>query len=494
MKKSERLAYAQQIIEAYEQGALSSGSMAGMYASLNGPLGAMKKITDSSDEVMKRKPEDYGPSDDDNDELKINQLIEQYGNPESYLARCLNCNLRPLEPWELDPLKFANPLLDLMRQINLALDGLEQALDVTAPVKELCALLNAFRTGCLEELLIALMALKWYFRLEARRLFQLKLDWTAVFGPLLKVVFDVIGNLLGWAETMILNVLDCVIASITTVGNLQEAAGDLVGAVQSYAGNIGDVRQEVLLNQIKQAQDAEDAHDPFDLESADIDFDLNRQDLLDTTRNDETGFSLKAEATGSQGNENIPFTRTFGAGFETPTGFRLEELQLQEALKRPEWAEAGWATQITTALRTSRNEIQDFIDKFDSAVRSLQAMVGTGIQAQIEGTQTLMYIISLIRLFAVVIELIGAFPDIQDWCQQLEDDPEIINNALKERFPEFRFETTRVEGDEPGAAIIMSNSSRQIATIRGCSADRVAAESERVRQWIQQLKDIGAYQ
>jgi len=563
MRDNVKLGMLQSIIEEYEKAALRKASRSAIMVTLNGPLSAMDRMTDSARSVVDSEPSDYSMDDDDDSDLSLKDVYNGFGDTAtgSWLEECLNCNLRPLEAWQLAPLEWLTPLQDLIAQINMAIDNIEAAIDDVGPISQICLLLEGMGgLTCPQDILIMIQALTMLFRLRAGNLLKIRLDWTAVLGPLLSVIFDAVGHILGWVETLVFGILDCMLGAIGTLGSIQQEAGEAYGVLDAYVGRpqeeLGVFNEDVpdfsrefgLIDETPSEEEplypwnSDEAYtDPVYGESRVIYNTLSRVDgsssvnIGEAGRVDTTGFlSGKQSSFETQGssfaskvatakigntedlegvdemrNRSIFNSSTLGysdeSGFSSERDFTVpftglevsSDMTIDQAIALPKWASASWAVQLEVALRTARGDVAGFIQNLKISIHSLKKLVSGGIAAQIQATQTLLYLTSLIKLLVTVFKIIKSMPDIKNWCEQVEKDPSSIAPFLQEQFPEYKFEAVEPEPAASGASypkpgsIKVIHESAQVASVQGCSSKRNGADKDRMDQWINRLHKMG---
>ncbi len=547
MRNSEKLALMQTIIESYEAAALRKASRSAIMVTLNGPLSAMDRMTESSRSVIDSTPSEYSMDEDDDSELSVKGVYNGFGETRagSWLQECINCSARPLADWQLGPIEWIDSISELLAQIGLALDGINAALDDVGSLPQLCELLNGMKgLTCPQDILIMIQGLTMLFRLRAGRLLKIRLDWTVLLGPLLSVLFDSIGLILGWVETLVFGIIDCMLNAISAMGSIQRESGEAVGVLSAFVKRPTEPYEEGgLLDEVEYPSESDD---PGEIESGQDDLtwpppepvygqpisptdtDLTIQ-LGSSARVDTTGFLTGKQASivtqGSmarigdvedlEGIKEIKNTSLFNESSFEYSGESLEysgetdftipftgleissSMTLDEAIKLPNWASASWAEQLEIALRTSRGEVASFIQNLKMSIHSLKKLVSGGISSQIEATQTLLYLMSLVKLLFVVFEIIKSMPDVLDWCEQIEKDPSSITPFIQKRFPEYKFESVEptlgsesAAGSSPGAIRVIHESS-QVSVIDGCSSKRNGTDRNRMNQWINRLQKMG---
>ena len=533
MNSKEKIAMLQFIIEEYESAAMKKASRQSVIMTLNGPLSAMSRMTESAKSVTDEGISEYNIDQSQDSDLSLLEMYNGFGDTPvgSWIEECLNCDIRPLAPWQMSPLDFMGPIKDLMAQINQQLDNIDRTINDFGPISQICNLLNGLKgLTCPQDILIMIMSLNMLFKLRAGQLLKIRLDWTVMLGPLLSVIFDGVAKLLGWIETLVMNVLDCLINAIGTIGSIQQELGETVGMLNAYVGR--DIQEDEVLkdgdkrpdNDVKTPSYTEGTkRDEAQIESInpngaqpaasqrgldsvigiDINGTINGRDATLTAANDFVGVSDTEELEGYQeikeeNKENIFKSWPYNdPSFAFMTGAEADvSMTIDEAIQLPGWASASWSTQLIIALRTAKSDVQSLINNIKLSIFSLRKLVSGGLAAQIQATQTLLYLISLIKLLVAVFKLIKSMPDITDWCEEIEKNPSVISEYLGTQFPEYKFAAVEPSEDPelgfstPGM-IKVTNESAMVANIEGCSSRRNMKEAERLSQWISRLQNMG---
>ena len=154
-------------------------------------------------------------------------LLEIFGgedNPtKNYLEDCLGCNLRLNFDWQLKPLALLGPINAFLEGLEDSLNKLLSRIDPFNILKEICWALNHLKTLCPQDLLLVLLSLKLLLKKYILQLFNIKIDWTILLGPLLKFIIDAIASLLDNIARIILAPIDCVLAGLRTANELQRS-------------------------------------------------------------------------------------------------------------------------------------------------------------------------------------------------------------------------------------------------------------------------------
>ena len=145
-----------------------------------------------------------------------------------WLADCLGCDLRISFDWQLQPIDLFLPLANLLADINAALDQFENWFNPNSMMENLCDLLNGLNFLCIPDLMAILMALKMLLKSYLTFQLSIRLDWTLLLGPLLKLILDALVTLLQQIAGIIVAPLDCAIAALTSIADLQDQPRQLL--------------------------------------------------------------------------------------------------------------------------------------------------------------------------------------------------------------------------------------------------------------------------
>lgn len=203
------------LIDAYEKAALASSRTAIATVAL-GPLYQMKQSLTQSKEVVTKlataipaKVSDI-PLDDD-----LKSIFE--GNSVSlstYLEECLSCSIRPKFDYEIKSLDI---LASIDRFADVAFDtafNFDLRLKPSSGYSDLCELLNAFKTFCLQDIMLLVLSIKFNIKQLISSQLKIKADWSFFVGGLLKGLLDSVGEMIDSFYLMIGAPLNCSIAEL----------------------------------------------------------------------------------------------------------------------------------------------------------------------------------------------------------------------------------------------------------------------------------------
>lgn len=223
------------IIETYEKEIMKRGDPKGYKVLAFKSVNDLKSVTSTSKKTLSSFPGskydlEKNPEDANKKQDKSAKLESLLKNPKTgniplvgadfnhYIEKCFGCDLRLQWDWQfLPPDGLMNPLGDLMDEIlsNLAL--LNNALNSKKKIEQICALIKLFDgIPCPQDLLTLFLSLKMLLGKYAKIGLQLKLDWFALFGPIITSITGLLSYIVNFLFDMITAPLDCQITQFST--------------------------------------------------------------------------------------------------------------------------------------------------------------------------------------------------------------------------------------------------------------------------------------
>lgn len=497
IKRDDDLAYENLtlIISEFEKAALMSATRNGAMVVAHSPLSAMDNLLISSDKALSAVAQSREKSTNSPIEAIKNfamgegpgvgfsadaDLLELFGgedNPvKNYLEECLGCNLRLQFDWQLKPINLLGGIQALIDGVNQILDALQLQLDPGKTLADICDLLNKLKGLCIPDLIMILLSLKLLLKKYISDAIQIKLDWTVILGPILKAILEGIALLLEQLAGVILAPINCALNALTTANELEREARMLAGQVAAFATHTKEMAESIGKGQIPGNVGLEGVTKTFSW--GQIDFDVNKP---------------QAPSFGQMSMlENFPGAGSsleFGAkpgGFAMPTGFLLtQDTRLLDALNDPRFANSTITEKLILPVQEAKFYIQNLLRQLILAINSAQALVSGGLAVQVGNIGIIMFLSDMISLVMMIINLLRSNRHISDWCKHLEDNPGLLEEAMRARFgPSF--------GDirvEKGAdhSLILKNGPNIISEIKTCVNARSGPDKQMLDQWIQDL-------
>jgi len=492
------------ICSSYEEQAIRSGKRAAFLAVAKGPLTGFEQILSGADTVLaesERRGQQRstgriqgsvsGSLTDPDQDLSVSlqtdgadqefdadllDLLSQEGPvgdfAARYLSECLGCEGRIQFGWQLKPINLLANLDKLLDQIEGSLDRFTARLDPLQQLSGLCNLLNAFKVFCLQDILMVLMSIKMLIRRYMQNTLKVRLDWTAILGPLLKVVLDGIANLIGDAGAILEAPLDCAAASLKTSDQIYRQARELLQDLTGIATGLNtsvDGQLGIGMRNIKWEDGRLQSKDSV------IPFPGTEQD-----RNQGA-----AERFGNQ--NRTPNQRSadlFGGddpGLNLPTGFDVDaRMTVADALRHSQFAKATPIQKILVPLQEARDWIHAEIEKINRAVKSLSALTGDGLVVNLDNLGVLLFLTDVVGLIGLIVRMLRQGNRQTDWCRVLADNPQQLEQQLARTA-----DGVAVERD--GDSLRLRRGRDIVGEIPLCSNRRTEADTDLVAQWIAEL-------
>lgn len=509
------------IVAEYEKAALRSDSRNGYLAAANGPLEGMKQVLNGADKALEAttvaSTKDNQELDSENEgqegrewwdlpeanvgwDIKYdNDLKELFGNDSTdafkqYMRECLNCDFRVKFNWQLKPVDLLSPIRNLLKDINAALDSFSSQLDPFAPLENICELINSLKFFCIADLITAMMSLKMLLRNYLTSSLNLVLDWTAIIGPLLKVIIDGIIGLVNAVAGVIMGPLDCTISALRTINELQfqtnrtiEYGGQIINRGQKRVEDIATFFDNISKNENPVADTSIQLNQKDIFFNTGQDFNVKEKDGRIVDEGSVTG-SLHVEKRSvfdrnSEG-ENRPNNDNNFVG-SIPTEMRIHSLTLPEAVKDKDFTGASWTTKMLIALQDARNLIRSIARKIIGGLRSVQSLVSGGLGLQIGNLGILLFLKDTISLVVSIIKLLRNRTNVRDWCEALSEEPDLVRSLMAER----GFNIDDVSINQTPDTLKVYNGPELVGEITTCLNKRDnVVDNELINHWIEKLK------
>lgn len=384
-----------------------------------------------------------------------------------YLSQCLGCDLRLQFDWQLQPVDLLGPVADLLADINLALDQFEGFLNPFDYLVDLCDLLNGLNFLCIPDLVMILMSLKMLLKSYLTFQLNIRLDWTLLLGPLLKLILDAISTLLQQIAGVIVAPLDCAIAALMTVANLQTELAQtaaLAGAVLERSADrlTGGGDDETL-------DDLEFTADPRFKNV------YGTNETVDA-QNEKFQIDIPSIQTATSVGEPRGDTSSFLQGFQVDA-----QTTLPKALKEPAFLQANPFTKLAVAVKDARDYIMDLVRKLLTALNSLQGLVSGSLGLSISNLGLVLFLKDMINLVLMIIKLLSQNRDVNDWCSYLEENPNILERELN-----------GIRVVPTSESLHLVHGAAVVGEVKTCFNDRSPTQNALLKQWVADLKREGS--
>jgi hypothetical protein len=492
------------VIQEFEQQMLESEKREAFLAATNGPLTSMELALDGSEKALTKVKKARDGTVDENGEPKkkrIDEIMVDMGvdvemdqdmlalmggenNPvQNYLEDCLGCNLRLQFDWQLQPFALLGPINAFIDDILETIERLKQRLNPANILADLCMALNLFEGFCIQDLIMLIMALKLLLKKYLLQLFNIKIDWTLLLGPLLKFILEAIATLLEQIVGIILAPIDCVLAALYTTNTLIKQTAGLINDVAAFGAGLMDIPKDLKAGKLPLGMETnltfrdakwlkkDDGKDIQDVPNATDDNGVPDPGYLQTRDH------FDAE-------EKIQDSTTF------PTGFDLRsDMTMEEALRDPLFSERSTILEkIIVPVQDARNWIRELFDNIIEALLSLRGLVSGSLALSLDFIGILLFLLDLIGLVFLIMSLLKSGISIKDWCSHLQENPEKVEQLLTNRFPGVR---AVARGQGVNAEIELRQGPAIIGTIKTCASQRTSQDAQILQQWIRDLQVDG---
>jgi len=397
-----------------------------------------------------------------------------------WLKDCLGCDLRINFDWQLQPIDLLSPLAGLLGDINAALDQFEHWFNPNALMENLCDLLNGLNFLCIPDLMAILMALKMLLKSYLTFQLSIRLDWTVLLGPLLKLILDAIVTLLQQIAGIIVAPLDCAYAALISIANLQDELAKTAAMAAAVGARTADRAKAV-----KSVATGEGFPGFTDVKTN-----------TNSRFKDVSVTSLEVDGVGESGigSVTIPALATSErdgseaqaaeSSFSFPTGFEItSNTKLPDALKMPNFHLANPFRKMALSVLEAKNYIMDLVRKIIIALRSLEGLVSGSLGLSLSNLGLILFVKDMITLVIMIIKLFTQYGgSVEDWCEHLANNPEILEGLVPD---------TKSEYDSDRDKIVLTRGPEVVAEINTCATGRTNAQSTLMKKWITDLKRSG---
>lgn len=399
------------------------------------------------------------------------------GNLQDFLKDCVGCDLRVTFDWQLKPIDLLGPIGDLIKDINLALDGFETQMDPFAALEDLCDILNNTNWLCLPDLMAILMALKLLLKSYLSFQLSINLDWTVIIGPLLKLILDAIASLIQAIAGVLLGPLDCVIGALKSIAEMEKQIRQVAGAAMQVGDRIVD-----RANQTATAVNPNKSFERGSDGSVKIDKDVAVVSGEKGAKSPALGLSTPALPSLKAGTRTGDTAKPQWSEWSFPSGVSLtDKVKLPESIKDPRFNAAHWTTKIIIVIQEAKDYILNLVRKIIGSVNSLKGLVSGGLGIQLGNLGLLLFVKDMIALVILIIKLLSSNKNVKDWCEHLEKHPEILEEALGTTH-------AKVSVSNAERALVLAQGPKIVGTIKTCSADTSGPQQQMLNQWIADLK------
>jgi len=383
------------------------------------------------------------------------------------MEECFGCDLRMELNWELPSVNLVLPLQELLTDMESSIEGLSARIDPYGMLEDLCKFFDGLNLVCIPDLVTMLVSIKLLLRKYITFGLELKLDWTAIIGPLLKMIVDSLASLVNQIQSIVLAPIDCILGALEMGEQLINQSADTwntaLAAGQALGRSVSAPADSVTITPNSEVvYKASAVHAEGQ-----------------TTFSKKVAEALKAPSSTAIGS----FEKAASGSGGTKTGFVLQaNSTLEAALEQRDFHPPDVLQTTILALRDARKYVEELFAMVMYSLKSLNAFMSNGLGFQLKNSGMLLLLMDIISLVLLVMKMKQQGINIKDWCKELDNKAEHskLLNAISSQYP-----GTTVSMAEDRPAILIND--REIPL---CPSDRNRVEGKEVllEQWLQDLE------
>ena len=516
------------VVQEFEHQALRTGRREGILAVLNGPLNKSDQILRTSGSALQGlamvrpttgnstpnanlNPGVVDAEDESTDQPggSVNAFFQEgieaglgleydtdladlFGGSDNwfnnYLEECLNCSLRVKFDAQVKPAFLLRPINLMLDEINDLLGLIEVRLDPFQTLQDICWALDELKTWCIPDIIMVLMSLKMLLRRYMTNVINITLDWTTLLGPILKSIVEGISVMLDSLLQIIMAPLECSIASLGAANQLYREAVALIDTFEDFGSFTSNIAKDIK-NGAKDFNLSEAAKNSAQfIMGKDVRWDRQQPEAGNFNNYSEAFSDTLPPETGRldvntrlMDQEQRPGTTTFFTGININ-----ENLTLPEALKDPDFENFTIFEKMILPVVDFTNWVRELVNKLINSFESLGELVGQGLSINLDNLGVMLFITDMISLIMIIIKLLKTNPDERDWCNQLQENPELLENQLRGRYGDIRIEPLNEE------SLVLFRGPEQVGTITTCHDARSPRDQQLISQWVEELNNRGS--
>lgn len=451
------------IIDAFEQKAYQSNQRNLILAVAENPLSAMDNLLAGSETLLRKlhrspdhpkkgkKPSDQptadaSPSHSVDVDLDLADLIASTGTDgeaaANYLRDCLNCDTRLHFDWQIQPMNLLGPIQLMLNQIKASIAMYKTHLDPFKTLEGLCGLLNATNGICIPDLMMGLVSIKMLLKHYTTNTLNIRLDWTSVFGPLLKGILEGIVHLLNGAVSIMAAPLDCMVASLSAAAKVEKETRDIIATIEGVLN--GDLTahlttQQSVLHKSAQWQPAGPLPQTGTVE-------------VDPSKGLPTGFTLDAQTT------------------------------LEDALKDNNFAHASFIEKLILPIQNASMFVKDLLANLTGTLDSLSKLTSGGLVVNLDNLGIILFLMDTVSLIIMMVKMRQQNPRVSNWCDFLSRNPSAVESMLSDQLGRLTVEQNHDNN------LTLRNGPDKVGEIYTCANQRSDSQNRLVQQWVNDLK------
>ena len=406
------------------------------------------------------------------EKLGLDSLDLDISKIKEYLKECLQCDFKLEFDWQMQPLNLLGPINKLLGDIEGIIDGFASRLDPFNLLDNLCGTLDGFRLMCVPDLINILLALQMLLKKYVMFGLDIKIDWTAIAGPLIKAIVDAIVTFLQQIIAMLLAPLDCAIKNMVSVDEMIREGMKTI--------DIGIAAGQAMGDTFKKDEDG-------NIPGLAGKMEYGASGTLNIQKEPEEKSSFKS-IFGDNSKENslfnIDISKGSGsAGMNIATGFKLNASDtLESRMQGMDFKYASPLQKVILMLREARKYAASLFDSILYTFKSLNQFMSGSLGIQLNNAGAIMLVLDMISLVKMLIKLIGkGSPD--DWCQMLKDNPDLLRSYFEDSYPDVD-----VSASKDRLNIVAGPWEGPVTIDGSCAGNRTSEANRLVAQWISDLE------
>lgn len=369
---------------------------------------------------------------------------------------CIGCDPRIQFDFQLQPVNMLLELENLLNQVQSSIDFWRDYSNPLNFLARFCDFVDLFDFKlCKQDFIAMLLALQGLLAKYANLSLNITLDWTVLFGPLLKFVLDALSQLIEQIIQLISAPIDCIIGALRTIDEIVNSVTDTlnvsIAAGQSMTGlgldtKVGESGENGLnLSALgNYSGSGQKKTVSWEGESGTGGIQIGGEDqgfIPSMETGDKQWFSGNPyySASNTEPPELNVATSDWGEGLtnqpgdgkvEFPSGFSIAGKDgLEEAMSDPAFKFASPMQKLILSLEEAKKWITSLFANVLFSLKSLSALVSGGISINLQNIGFLMMILDIINL----VKLLFAIKN--SGVRPCNDDIEQIADFIKVYYP-----------------------------------------------------------
>jgi hypothetical protein len=359
----------------------------------------------------------------------------------------------------------------------------ELRIDPLGAFTDICDVLNQLTAAkiCPQDLIIVMMSMKVLMKKYTLDLFSIKLDWTAVLGPLLHGIVGGISDLLDNMFALLMAPLDCTLGTLKAGDSLIKTSAGLASTASSTGKEISNFFSSL-------ASGENEGPGSLNVKADTLIKEITARGILSSSSTQ--GIKTPVLNTRIEPENVTQLTKTTPS-ISFPSGFQFTGQDLSAAMQDPAFSGATFLQKMIVPLHTVIKWLSETYKNFMASLTSLTSLVGSGFSLNLSNLGTILFILDLISVLMMIIELLKEKKNIGDWCEYIGNNPEIIEQKLRQRFGDIALSRGSVDPQSSDVELVISRGPDTLGVIKACLNKRSSVDNIAIQQWIKDLEARG---